>query len=233
MGLSSILRKPGGSVPGEIPDSLHRSISIERSQIDLCGVDPRVTHQGLERLQRTRMTRQEPRTLAGAWRVTLTPTRLPRSTMVSPNHLVRTLLAPHGCCPTVRDHIIISTTSDLIGLHRRSVGRSRRRRRETARPRRPPPRPVMGRQVTARCPHDDFSQEIESGSRVVLRETLQRRGRGDMSGPVDFEDRERDSKILPDTVDQVTLLPCLVVGSAQCDQDVIRSELLDSVREGR
>ena len=90
----------------------------------------------------------------------------------------------------------------------------------------------MGRQVTARCPHDDFSQEIESGSRVVLRETLQSRGRGDMSGPVDFEDRERDSKILPDTVDQVTLLPGLVVGSAQCDQDVIRSELLDSVREG-
>ena len=53
-----------------------------------------------------------------------------------------------------------------------------------------------------------------------------------MSGPVDFEDRERDSKILPYTVDQVTLLPGLVVRSAQCDQDVIRSELLDSVREG-
>ena len=61
---------------------------------------------------------------------------------------------------------------------------------------------------------------------------LSGRGRGDVSGPVDFEDRERDSKILPYTVDQVTLLPGPVVGSAQCDQDVIRSELLDGVRKG-
>jgi hypothetical protein len=54
MGLSSIRLNPRGSVPGEIPDSLHRKITIERLQVDLARVDAGVAHQRLERLQRAR-----------------------------------------------------------------------------------------------------------------------------------------------------------------------------------
>ena len=79
MGLLGIRLKPGGGVPGEIPDSLHRKIPIDGSQIDLGRVDPAsessvpgATPARLDDLSGTRprthasergrdMTRQEPR----------------------------------------------------------------------------------------------------------------------------------------------------------------------------
>ena len=53
-----------------------------------------------------------------------------------------------------------------------------------------------------------------------------------MSGPVDLEDRDRNTEVLQYAVDQAPLLPRLMIRAAQCDQNMIRSELPDRVREG-
>ena len=62
--------------------------------------------------------------------------------------------------------------------------------------------------------------------------SLRGRRHGNMSGPVDLEDRDRNTEVLQYAVDQAPLLPRLMIRAAQCDQNMIRSELPDRVREG-
>ena len=58
-------------------------------------------------------------------------------------------------------------------------------------------------------------------------------GGRDVAGTVDLEDRDRNVEATPDVVDEMPLLPRVVVGAAERDQDVIGLELADGVVERR
>ena len=52
-------------------------------------------------------------------------------------------------------------------------------------------------------------------------------------GPVEFEDRDRDVEVLPESIDQSSLLPRVVIRASQRHEDVIGPEGADRVVERR